>query len=629
MLLTTISGTYNRLPLLTRMIESVRADLPVGFTHQFIICDGGSTDGTLEYLRTQPDVVLIEHGELRGAINAFTETGHLSQSKYTLILNDDIEVMPGTIIRAVVHLEDNKHCGMVAFYDDRAVPGYWRQGQFHVLHMAARKNGAEIYVVYGQCCMVRTWLGKEMNWWRGHDERFAEAKTYAGDNMLSALIWSHGYTVDDLEECRVIDHVFKDDLRTINHTTAENDGKLFYSVYPDGVDIGPEPTLPQQHERQLRVLYLPVYEPGHPVQKQQKRGLRDALAKAYIVQELDYVAYKDHPAALRSVLFQLIDQFKPDVLLTQLHGADIISPGMLSDFRAYHPRMVVVNWNGDVWPHGLTSPEMLQLLRHVDLQLTVNDSVLPVYEQNHIPAAYWQIGFEDPPEPLPDAPAHDVLFLGNAYSEERKALESVLTSLADVNVGMYGSGWQNSLGNTTYDFAMGAALYRNAKIAIGDNQFPDQRGFVSNRIFQALAAGGALLLHQRVEGLKELTGLQGGVHFVEWTTLDELRQWIRYFLDPANEKDRLRIAKSGARFTRYFHSFDARVQQLSDLVKTKARRQPRPARAMVFTGAMDTFGLVGAATQKHYQVTRMTPIMVDELDAPYLLQQNGWVEYGR
>jgi glycosyltransferase involved in cell wall biosynthesis len=607
------------------MIASVRANIPVGVPYEFVLCDGGSTDGTLEYLRQQPDVVLIEHGELRGAIAAFTDAGNMASGAYTVILNDDVEVQPGTLMRALVHLEDHKTCGQVAFYDDRAVPGYWQAGQFHVLHMAARRNGGESYVVYGQCCMVRTWLAKHVNWWRGHDERFT-AKTYGGDNLLSAMIWELGYTVDAVEDCKVVDKVHQDDLRAINARTNDRE---YYDLYPNGVEIADEPQIEQQDKRRLRVLYLPIYEYGHTTQHQQKRGLREALAKRYIVQELDYVTFKDDKPGLRDALMRIMDVFQPDLMLTQLHGDDLVSAEMLATLRAYHPRLVVVNWNGDVWPHGLIAPGMLQLLRHVDLQLVVNDTVLDTYTQNGIASAYWQIGYEEPLEPLPDAPAYDVVFLGNAYSDERTELGETLRSIEGATVGIYGSGWTDAQGECTYNFTMGAALYQNAKIAIGDNQFPTQRGFVSNRLFQALAAGGALVLQQYVDGLQELTGLQADVHYIRWNTLNDLRQKIGYYLDPVNEDYRRAIADAGTRHARYFHSFDKRVQELAELIKTKAKRQPVRARALVFTGAMETGGVVGAITRKQYQFVKGSPLMVDELDAPFLVQVGQWVEYGR
>ena len=70
-----VSGTFNRLPYLKRMIESGRKAMrPAGHVHafegvtwEFVIVDGGSTDGTLDWLRSQADVRVIEHGRLLGA----------------------------------------------------------------------------------------------------------------------------------------------------------------------------------------------------------------------------------------------------------------------------------------------------------------------------------------------------------------------------------------------------------------------------------------------------------------------------------------------------------------------------------------------------------------------------------
>src|SRR5690606_41940109 len=102
--------------------------------------------------------------------------------------------------------------------------------------------------------------------------------------------------------------------------------------------------------------------------------------------------------------------------------------------------------------------------------------------------------------------AHEVVFLGNAYHPERKRWMAQLRNCVD-SIVLYGDGWgMFGAGNTLYDFAAGKAIYRAAKIALGDNQYPDAYGFVSNRLFQALAAGGCLLLHQTVPGLEELTG---------------------------------------------------------------------------------------------------------------------------
>ena len=111
-----------------------------------------------------------------------------------------------------------------------------------------------------------------------------------------------------------------------------------------------------------------------------------------------------------------------------------------------------------------------------------------------------------------------------------------------------------------------AALYRRCKIAIGDNQYGD-KGFVSNRLFEALA-NGAFLLHQTIPGLEELTGLVDGVHYVSWGDYDDLRAQARTYL--ADDAARRRIAAAGEAFVRAHHSFDARVQELFTLIERGA-----------------------------------------------------------
>jgi spore maturation protein CgeB len=84
---------------------------------------------------------------------------------------------------------------------------------------------------------------------------------------------------------------------------------------------------------------------------------------------------------------------------------------------------------------------------------------------------------------------------------------------------------------------------------------------VSNRIFEALASG-AFLLHQTVAGLEELTGLQAGVHYVEWTDFDHLHKQIKKWLQPRYNAQRERIAAAGRDYVRQHHSFDMRVKEL-------------------------------------------------------------------
>lgn len=329
----------------------------------------------------------------------------------------------------------------------------------------------------------------------------------------------------------------------------------------------PQPIVPVKHDPieiipgRERILYLPIIEPGdnHETALLNKRGLRDALSAYGDVRQLDYLAIDQ--AELYRAVRVAIDDFQPSLLLTQLHGVDRLTPDNLRAIRADYPTLRIVNWSGDSWSHGLTSPEILDLASTFDLQLVAAPDVLPIYAEHGINAGFWQIAYEAPVGELPDMPSYDVVFLGNIISDERRKMLEFLSSLEDVSVGIYGD-WEHSDGRNTYNFGAGEALYRGAKIAIADNVYPDQQNYVSNRPIQALVAGGALLLHQRVPKMAELLGIEAGTHYVEWTDFADLETQIRKYLKAGNEPRRRKMVKAGQEYALDHHLYSNRAKQL-------------------------------------------------------------------
>lgn len=593
-LISVVSGTFQRLLLLQRMVASARASVPAGIPLEFVIVDGGSTDGTIDWCLSQPDVRLIQHGELRGAIPAFCDGAKAAHGRYVILANDDVLFRQDSIFRAMLYLETHLKCGAVAFADNR--PAFGKTG-YQVMGMAATRNGKPVTVAYAQVGMFRRWLGNDVGWWGADDSTFP-ARTYAGDNYLSSGIWQRGYTVDAVPGVEVDDMVYEDDLRKINGSHRPDgshpDSEAYFARYPSGAAIPDAPVQPNPDSERLRILYLPVYEPGHAVQKHQKHGLRDALAEVAWTVEVDFLSI--NPAHLFDTLKHHIQTFKPHMVLSQIQAPEPLTDIIIRQVRALDNSLVWVNWNGDYAPGGLTSPAMLDILRWTDLQLCINGSVLPVYAQQGIPAAYWQIGFEEPGDISHiDTPPFDVTFLANAYTEGRKNFGRLLQfwSADDgFTLGLYGSGWENPAGFNLYDFASGKAIYRASKIALGDNQFPDAPGFVSNRLFQSLAAGNTLVMHQHVPDLEALTGLANGVHYIVWTSHEDLREKLRYFL--THETERRQIADAGTAFVYEKHSFKARVNELFKHLLPLAKRRPREFVTLHYTGTRTKpFGVPG------------------------------------
>lgn len=553
-----VTGTFNRLDHLKSMIASVRANIPTGISYVITVVDGGSTDGTIRWLTEQPDCRPILQGELLGAIRAFSEGARATDAEYIVLANDDITFVGDGIIRALAHLETHPTCGAVAFADNRQSDDYAVQmmSAFTDNDMMHGRN-----VVYAQVGMFRKWLGDLAGWWGDLDPVMARGGTYGGDNYLSARIWERGYTVEAVDGVKVQDHVVKDGLRDHNMAVEGRIGSAYYDRYRVGPQIPPYPNVANPQSERLRILYLPLYEPHFG---QYKHGLRDALAKVGLVVEWDYL---NRPGNFASI----VESWQPHLILAQFHSAEVAG-GELAQARVYAPGAVVVTWNGDVHEEPLIGKDVMEMLKHVDLQLVVNADVLPVYEAAGIPAAYWQVAFEPVDEmALPAAPVHDVLFLANAYSEERRKLGRVLRKLP-CNVGLYGRGWDDANGECLYDFAAGRALYRNAKLAISDNQYSG-KAYVSNRLFEALASG-VCVLQQRVPGLEELTGLVPGTHYVAYTDNRDIERKVSHYL--AHPDEAAVIGAAGREYALSHHSFDARVRELFErLLPMAAERKAR------------------------------------------------------
>lgn len=561
-LISIVSGTYNRLASLQRMVASVRSQLPRHIRYELVIVDGGSTDGTLEWCETQRDMVLIRHGELRGAIKAFCEGARAATGDYVCMANDDVEFHAGSLLRAVAYLEDRRTCGAVAFADNRYAQVVDPDAGYMVMPMSAiGADGVPRAVNYAQVGMFRGWLGNLVGWWGDQDAIMGKARTYGGDNYLSARLWELGYSIDAVEGCRVDDHIPRDGLRQSNTDAGSQDSAQYYARYPRGPQVQTYPQVPNPQRDRLRIVLMDIHEPRLPAREAKEEGLAEALAKIGLLYHIDYVNETyDLPTVIQT--------WQPHLLITQAHEVGAINADVLKAAKAVKPDMTVVNWCGDAHERCLISPDIMEMLREVDLQTTINAKVLPEYKRQGIPAAYWQIGYKAPASPYEgEVPSHEVLFQGNAYNDERKALINALRAIRinkrKVDLGLYGS-MQGASGNTHYDFAHQAALNTKAAIVIGDT-FPNTEAFVSNRLFQVLGAGG-FLLQQASKNLDRYTGLIAGTHYVEWTDLKDLTEKIKHWIKPDQAEARRQIAETGQAFVLERFNYDAQVKKLWGLL---------------------------------------------------------------
>lgn len=126
-----VLGTYNRKNFLQLAIETIRSELVnCGVESEIIVVDGGSTDGTIEWLTKQKDIIsIIQHnrGEWRGKKIERRSWGYFmnlgfrcASGKYVCMISDDCLVLPNAIKNGLKLFEkkikEKKKIGAVAFF---------------------------------------------------------------------------------------------------------------------------------------------------------------------------------------------------------------------------------------------------------------------------------------------------------------------------------------------------------------------------------------------------------------------------------------------------------------------------------------------------------------------------------
>ena len=105
-------GTMNRLPSLKRVLDSLIDKVNV--SHEIIVIDAGSTDGTQEFLRHFQGVTFVSDGERIGQAKSLNQVIRNLNSRYFCWISDDNVVAEGVLDEAVSMLDGNARIGMVS-----------------------------------------------------------------------------------------------------------------------------------------------------------------------------------------------------------------------------------------------------------------------------------------------------------------------------------------------------------------------------------------------------------------------------------------------------------------------------------------------------------------------------------
>lgn len=195
-----VLGSYNRHAFLKAAIESVRTN-GISVPYEIIVVDGGSTDGSINYLAKQRDVItIIQHnrGTWRGKPIERKSWGYFmnlgfkcAQGKYILMISDDSLVVSGSIMKgydlAENLLAQGRKIGAVAFY--------WRNWPDQDEYWVGLTLGDKMFVNHG---MYLREAIERVGW---IDE--VHYNFYHADGDLCLKLWQKGYEVVDCPEAFV------------------------------------------------------------------------------------------------------------------------------------------------------------------------------------------------------------------------------------------------------------------------------------------------------------------------------------------------------------------------------------------------------------------------------------------
>lgn len=189
--LVVLIASYNRLSMLKDAVRSVAKGTICD--HEIVVVDGGSTDGTVDWLQAQGDrLTPVYQGKLLGTARAYNDVWREIDCTYTCWLSDDTEITAGALDTAISLLEKHPAIGMVGL-KMRDVEGPFTD----VEYMGAVSEHGILNCNHG---VVRMPLLKQLGY-------FNEAyRSYTIDPDLTASVLSSGHNVVMTRSISVLHH---------------------------------------------------------------------------------------------------------------------------------------------------------------------------------------------------------------------------------------------------------------------------------------------------------------------------------------------------------------------------------------------------------------------------------------
>lgn len=192
---------YNQAELTLACLQSLAEHLPD--ESEVILIDNASTDATDALLQRVDGAVVIRNDHNLHFLRACNQARDLVKGEYLLLLNNDAQILPGSVEMAISILAENSHAGAVGgriinldgalqeagsvIWQDGSCLGYGRGEHPDRPEYRFRRP---VDYCSGAFLLTRTTLFQEMG---GFDEAFAPA--YYEETDYCVRLWENGYQV--------------------------------------------------------------------------------------------------------------------------------------------------------------------------------------------------------------------------------------------------------------------------------------------------------------------------------------------------------------------------------------------------------------------------------------------------